>query len=310
MLIRSFIPLLVLTLFCSMGWTQGGLPYQTGFETDEGFGVAPRIIVKESPSEAYIDDKGSRDWQVLEGSAAILEVTEASNLAEGQMLEIHPESMVDATRSGSGDESVVWLQSAYRTAPQDATPDVEGLGPSSALMYFDSQNGIMVYNGFTPGWEAIGYPVDPTGNSWYLITIKLNFPPVGSVEPGTWDIYVDSTQPQRSGIGFKDTGLTQYNGFRCRSGEVGAGCLDNFYVGQSPPPNLATPTPTPSPTPSPSPTPQVPQYVGAEFFLYSIHWDPEGFNDTPFTLLNLYSDDDVIDWLDIYEYMEEWRVQR
>jgi hypothetical protein len=173
-------------------------------------------------------------------------------------------------------------------------------------MYFDSQNGVMVYNGFNSAWEAIGYPVDPTGNSWYLITIKLDFE--GSLERGTWDIYVDNIL-QATGIGFKDASLTGYNGFRCRSGDGGVGYLDDFYLSQTLPPNLAPPTPTPSPTPSPSPTPQPPEFVGTEFFLYSIHWDPEGINETPFAPLNLYSDD-VVDWLDIYEYMKEWRVQR
>jgi len=293
------IPLFALTLFCSVGWTQPGLPYQTGFEAAEGF--EPGIYVKEGPAEAYIDSSGN--WQVLEGSAAVSEVTETIALAQGQMLEVHPSSVVDTTRSAVTEDPVIWLQGVYRTAPQDTPPVVEGLEPSSALMYFDSQNGIMVYNGLTSAWEAIGYPVDPSGSTWYRITIKLNF--VQSI----WDIYVgDDDVPEATGIGFKDSGLSRYNGFRCRSGEASTGYLDNFYVGQSQPPSFATPTPTPSPTPSPSPTPQPPQLVGTEFFLYSIYWDPMGQNETPFAPLNLYSDD-VIDWLDVYEYMKEWQVR-
>ena len=62
--------------------------------------------------------------------------------------------------------------------------------------------------------------------------------------------------------------------------------------------------------PSPSPTPQPPEFAGTEFFLYSIHWDPDGVNETPDGPLNLFGDDDLIDWLDIYEYAKGWREQR
>jgi len=297
-LVRFSIAALLLTLFTSIGWTQDPFLYEAGFEVSEGFTDPGPFVFGVNPDI-------NADWTVLEGVAAIVDVTQMTSIAEGRSLEVNPLSVVDTNRAGSGAESEVWLQGSYRTVPQDTAPDLEGLGldPSSALMYFDSTDGIMVYNGLTSAWEPIGVQVDPVGDTWYLVTIRLDF----SV-PRTWDIYVDNVL-EATGIGFKDPDLvTGYSGFRCRSGDQGSGYLDNFYVGQAPPINIATPTPTPTQTPTPTPTPEPePEFNGTEFFLYSVNWDPEGLNETPFSLLNLEDGDSVIDWLDVYEYMKGWR---
>ena len=76
----------------------------------------------------------------------------------------------------------------------------------------------------------------------------------------------------------------------------------------------ATPTPTftPEPTATPTDTPTGPKIAGEEFFLYSVYWgiEPDSLepplNESDFNTLNQISDD-LIDWFDVYQYMEKWR---
>lgn len=295
---QSWVIVVAFALVASMGWAQEW-PYEEDFSafTLGVYNVGP------------IDAAGN--WNVESGTAAI---QQAIRVSPPQALEIGPQASVNAPRDGVEDQ-IIWLQGQYRTAPQASDPDVSGLGESSALMYFNSTQGIMVYNGTTNAWEAIDPTMQINANTWYLITIMLDF------DEKTWDIYVNSELKQ-TGIGFKDP-IANYNGFRCRSSDLASGYLDDFYLSNEPPDNItppptATPTPTLTPTPTTTPTatatpPPVPtpSYTGPEFFLYSVYWQQtREMNETPynetFFMLNRF-DDEIVDWLDIYKYIEEMR---
>jgi len=264
-----------------------------GFETGDGFSVG--VFTPSGSQPAAIDSGNS--WFIESGSAEIPITTVADG---AQALTINANASVDSPLSG-GNAQDVWLQAYYRTTPQDSNPDVTGLGESSALMYFNSGDGIRVYNGATPAWEAIGVSVDP--NLWYKITVDLKFPAdtAPAEERGTWDIYVQEqgspvpTAPARSGIGFKDASVRSYSGFRVRSGDSGPGYLDNFYVGDLAPPEFRQTIPM----------------DGMNFLVYSTIWSSTRTNETDFEnesafLYNLDGNDEI-NWLDIFQYMKEFR---
>jgi len=210
------------------------LPYSTGFESGDGF--APGVY-----GPGVIDSTGN--WSVEDGTAAIQSAAVYEDL---QALEIGPSSAVDASRSG-GTAQTIWVQGAYRGMTQDENPDISGLGPRSALLYFNTTQGIMVYDGLADpaDWVEIGNTVD--SDSWYLITIRLDF------ASRTWDLYVGD-RLLNAGIGFMDPTLSTFSGFRCRASQNGSDYLDNFYVGLAPPPNIPVPTHTPTPTATDTPT--------------------------------------------------------
>lgn len=259
------------------GWS---LPinYSTGFESAEGFSAGSYS------AESTIDSGGV--WTVETGTAEVI----TSVVREGQQsLMVTAGGSVDADAQAiTGDSnSVMWLQGYYQAMPQSEDPDLaEITQPSSALMYFNDTEGIMVYDGSQSDWVSVQSSV--VADQWYLITIRLDF------NSQTWDIFVDN-QLKMTGIGFKDQ-VTEFNGFRCRAGES-SGYLDSFYVGATPPENIV----------------QEPAYDGMDFFLYSVYWIDEQTNETPFNesnqvMLNLI-DDDMIDWLDIFEYMKNRLAQ-
>jgi hypothetical protein len=294
--------LVLLTAVCLPGGAQGTLPYETGFEAGEGFTAGDYTL-------GPIDT--SNIWAVEEGTAAV----QGFDIFEGlQSLEVQASSSVNSEPTGTEDSRVIWLQAAYRTEPQSEDPDVEQLSePSSALMYFNSTDGIRVYDGARnpPVWVPIQYPVD--GDTWYTIAIKLDF------DAQRWDIYVDDGL-KWANIGFKDN-IQQFTGFRCRSGDAASGYLDMFYVGEEPPENVSlpatqTPTPTvtftPTPTVTPTATPAF-AYDGLHFLPYSIYWnrtadefDPGTDEETSFNFLNTFSDDEEIDSLDLIEYIKKF----
>lgn len=234
-----------LVLMTAGGYSQT-FPYQTGFEAGEGFTAGDY-------TSGQIGTDGK--WMVETGTASIQQTTVYADL---QSLEVQPQGAVNSPWNGT-EANVIWLQGAYRTTPQNTDPNVETLGAGSALMYFNESQGIKVYNGTTQQWEAIGFSVN--ADTWYLITMMLDF------DTQQWDIYVNS-ELKASGLGFKDSSVTSFNGFRCRSGQAASGYLDEFYISDTPPPNITipdTPTPTststatatstPTETPTETPTP-------------------------------------------------------
>ena len=307
MFVRIMILTLSATLVCSLSLAQINT-YTTGYEADE----TPPF--EEGTYEFGVNDDidGSGNWIVEAGSAAIQSGTVSTDL---QALEIQANGVVNAplAEGDSGTATEIWLQGYYRTDPQDADPEVTELGNSSALMYFNSTQGIKVYNGAAnpAAWEALDPPFAVDAGTWYLVTIRLDF------SNQLWDIFIND-ELRKTGIGFKDA-LTSYSGFRCRSSEQGRGYLDDFYLSQSKPSNiLDTPTPTPTVTETPTATvtptatPTRPSLSAQEFLLYSKYWQgprptgtPEPQNETDFQMyykLNL-DGNDIMDWSDIYTFM-------
>jgi hypothetical protein len=274
MFFRSGMAVFFLMALAGFAQAQTLDAYQTGFENTGGF--IPGIY----NTGQYLD--ALNNWQVESGTASV----QTTLIHSGQQaVEIAPLGSLDSPRSG-GNSQVIWLQGVYRTTPQSEAPDISGLGPSTALMYFDSDQGIMVYDGALSQWVAVGQMT--TADEWYRITFRLDF------DSKTYDVYVGENQLAED-IGFKDS-LSSYNGFRCRSGAGNTGYLDDFYVSEQAPDNILTPTPT------------VPPITGGEVFFYSSLWQqsataqPTAVNETDyFELLNLEDSDQVIDWLDLYE---------
>jgi hypothetical protein len=275
------------------GWGQLDT-YQTGFEGSE----TPAFTAGTYNFDSNNDIDGQGNWIVEAGVAAI---QTSVKYAGSQALEIQASGSVDAPRSG-GSAQEIWLQGRYRTAPQDTDPDVQSLEASSALMYFNTSEGIKVYNGTSRQWQAIGVQVEE--DAWYRITIRLDF------SNQTWDIWVEGEQ-KAAGLGFKDASVTSYNGFRCRSSDQAAGYLDDFYVSETAPAQL-TPTVTPSPTVTPTPTETPVPPSAEEFLLYSIYWrtgrenwpTPSSVNETDyFSKLNLGGGIDI-DWSDIFQFFQ------
>ena len=198
------------------------LPYTTGFEPAEGYILG---VYGPGPIDA------TANWNVEDGTAAIRHTVVYEDL---QALEIGPLSAVDAPRSG-GAAQTIWVQGAYRGMPQDEDPDISGLGPRSALLYFNTTQGVMVYDGLADpaDWVEVGASVN--SESWYLITIRLDF------ASRTWDLYLGDSLIAE-GIGFMDPTLSTYNGFRYRASQNGSDYFDSFYVGLETPANIPVPT--------------------------------------------------------------------
>jgi subtilisin-like proprotein convertase family protein len=206
------------------------LPYNTGFEQDQGF-------LPGEYSSGPIDTAGG--WTVLDGTASVQSLLRFSGT---QSLQLQPQALVDS-QAGAGATSSLWIQGRYRGRLQEADPDVSLMGPRSALLFFHETDGLKIYEGNTSQWEPAGLEVNE--DTWYQITVKLDF------LTHTWDLYVDDSLLQ-SGIGFKDSSIDSFGGFRCQSSSAGSDYLDDFYVGHDAPENLWTSTPSPTMTFTPA----------------------------------------------------------
>ena len=177
------------------------LPYETGFEPEEGFVLG------------NLDAQNG--WQVTEGTAEV----ETNTVHSGTQAVTVSSGEVRKSFGGTNN-GIQWIDLYLQpiVAHGNTPPET----PCTSLIYFDFSQGIMCYDGAGDGtgeWVPTGVSV--SSNTWYRISIKQDY------TAQTWEVYVDGDQtPKLTGLGFKDN-LISLNNFSMAN----SGYLDDLYFG-------------------------------------------------------------------------------
>ncbi|GAB4317923.1 MAG: hypothetical protein Kow0059_11080 [Candidatus Sumerlaeia bacterium] len=167
---------------------QQTLPYTTGFE---------------APTYSAGSLNGQDNWIVTDGTATVQNTVVQ---AGSQAVKLDPNSTIDKAFD-SGSYSSVWVEGYFRGEGSDGTPSFPSSPPASAIVFFDSTNGIRCYDGKQPGPDFFVNTGDTvSASSWSKVTIKLNF------TSKEWDCYVNDTL-KLTALGFRDNSVTKFNGF-------------------------------------------------------------------------------------------------
>jgi len=203
---------LVTFLVFSVVQSQDTIPYQTSFESSDGF-VASQSL------------DGQNGWAVdpSGGDATVID----TNAQDGaQSVELGANSQIDKPLTAGGTDSVIWMEGYFQGAGTTADPSFPGSDvlPASAIVFFSATNGIQCFDGDGAGlgsWQNTSVTTLDE-NTWYKISIRQDY--TGK----TWRCYINDTKTPASDLGFRDDSVNTLNGFRNFADTISY--LDNFRV--------------------------------------------------------------------------------
>lgn len=136
---------------------------------------------------------------------------------------------------GAVGESVVWVDYYARIdlatiTPYRDHPDIAEVPTNTVSVFAMNADGdIYAYNGTTNAWVLATQSGGITGNAYHRYTVKQNY---GNK---TWDLYIDGGVPRISGLGFRDTSVTEFTQFSM-TGTKGGNCYcDDISIGTTKP---------------------------------------------------------------------------
>ena len=190
--------------------------YETGFEaTGDPSGT----------SFAVGDLNGQGGWAVLESTASV--VADPGSHAGAQYVVQDPASSIDFAMNGAGFSSV--FIEAYHQGPGAAAPQLPPADPAASAVIAFKSSGVDTYtisclDGDGTGNAGAAY-VDGASDfqnvQWTRIVLRVDY------QNEIWDCLVDGSTYLRN-LGFRDAGVTQFNGFRSTT-ESGS-FLDTFSI--------------------------------------------------------------------------------
>jgi hypothetical protein len=185
--------------------------YSTSFEASEGFTATEPL-------------NGVNGW-VLSNAGADTNpsaVVTAGEAADGSQF-VRLDNGAEINRSFTDDQNiaaqkdVIWVEGYFRGTGSDMSlaDAIQSYqeGDASAIVHFSQVNGIEFYDGNGTGGGAVQQSAVTTldGNTWYKITIRLNF------QEKSWDVWVkpsNGTSTSAMGLGFRDSSITELRGFK------------------------------------------------------------------------------------------------
>ncbi|MCB2153611.1 dockerin type I repeat-containing protein [bacterium] len=190
--------------------------YETGFEASgDPSGTAFTV--------GDLDGQGG--WAVLESTASI--AADAGAHQGGQYVVQDPASSIDFAMDGSGLDSI--FIEAYHQGPGAAAPQLPPDDPAASAVIAFKSTGVDTYtisclDGDGTGNTGASYVdggVNYQNDSWTRIVLRVDY------TNEIWDCLVDGST-YLSNLGFRDSGVTQFNGFRSTT-ESGS-FLDTFSI--------------------------------------------------------------------------------
>ena len=167
----------------------------------EAVQTVPLLTGFEAPQFTAGNLAGQNTWTV-EGAAT---VQTAVAFEGSQAVQIGSNSAIDILLGGG--DPVVWIDGWVRTAGSAAPPPLETTPPRSSMVFFGTAT-VQGLNGDGIGggnWIDAGGPVSPDG--WTRVSIRQDY------AAKKWDLYLNG-QLASADLGFKDSAITQLNGFK------------------------------------------------------------------------------------------------
>lgn len=145
---------------------------------------------------------GHEGWSVSKG-----EVSVVAGPAPSGLKSLRSAENSEVALSVEGDGSVFWVNLWVMTQGSPFVPAIPRLPKKSAVLVFDSMDGIQALDGDGAGGGMIvssGIALD--GSRWYRITLKLDF------DVKKWDLYVDGAR-RLTNLGFHSNDAPPLSGF-------------------------------------------------------------------------------------------------